>query len=212
MRVDQRGAREEPLVRIDLTMRGSSIATLAGGDGEVDGRVDGRVKLTGTGSTIREVVGASDGTIGLVARDGVLPAKIASFLGLDLGRGLFTDKDTRSTLRCAIVRLSMRRGVGTTDPFLIDTTRSQANGAGTISFPSEQMAIRVTGAPKEKSVLRLPGSLTIGGSIKAPDVGLAPGTKSVGTIFPALGRPPPGTQGPRATDADCSGLAARALE
>jgi uncharacterized protein involved in outer membrane biogenesis len=211
MRVDQRGGRKEPLVRIDLTMRGSSIGALAGGGGEVDGRVDGRVKLTGTGSTIREVVGASDGTIGLVARDGVLPAKIASFLGLDLGRGLFTDKDTQSTLRCAIVRLAVRRGVGTADPFLIDTTRSQANGNGTISFPSEQIAIRLTGAPKEKSVLRLPGSLIIGGSIKAPDVALAPGTKSVGNIFKAIGRSIAGTQGPRATDADCAGLAARTL-
>jgi len=211
MRVEQRGGKPEPLVKIDLKLVGSSIETLAGGDGEVDGRVDGRVKLSGTGSTIRDVVGASDGTIGLVARDGVLPAKIASFLGLDLGRGLFTDKDTQSTLRCAIVRLSVRRGVGTADPFLIDTTRSQANGTGTISFPSEQIALRLTGAPKDKSVLRLPGSLIIGGSIKMPDVALAPGTKSVGNIFKAIGQSIAGKQGPRATDADCAGLAARTL-
>jgi len=211
MRVDQRGGRKEPLVGIDLSLSGSSIGTLAGGDGEVDGRVDGRARLTGIGSTIREVVGASNGAIGLVARDGVLPAKIASFLGFDAARGLLTDGDEVATLRCAVVRLAVRRGVGTTDPFVIDTTRSQSNGHGTISFPSERIAITVTGAPKAKSILRLPGSLTIGGSIKSPDVTLAPGTKSIGNIFKAIGQSISGDQGRRATDADCAGLAKRAL-
>lgn len=211
MRVDQRGGRQEPLVGVDLRLTGSSIGALAGGSGEVDGRVDGRVRLTGTGSTIREVVGASDGTIGLVARDGVLPAKIASLLGFDAARGLLTDGDEVATLRCAVVRLAVRRGVGTADPFLIDTTRSQSNGHGMISFPSERLALTVTGAPKAKSVLRLPGSLTIGGSIKSPAVTLAPGTKSIGNIFKAIGQSISGDQGPRATDADCAALSARAL-
>jgi uncharacterized protein involved in outer membrane biogenesis len=211
VRVDQRGGRAVPSVTIDLALRDSSIATLAGGGGTVDGRVDGHARLTGTGNTIREVVGAADGSIGVVARDGTLPAKIASFLGLDVARGLTTDGDERTGLRCAVLRLAMRRGVGTADPFVIDTMRSQSNGQGTINFPSEAIALTLSGAPKESSLLRLPASIVLGGSVKRPDVHLPAGAKSIGNIFKAIGRTITGDQGPTARDADCDALAARAL-
>ena len=158
-----------------------------------------------------EVIALSDGTIGLVARDGTLPAKIASLLGFDAVRGIVTDEAERAGLRCAVLRLDLRRGVGRVDPFTIDTTRSQTNGQGTISFPSEAIAMQLTGAPKAKTILRFPGSLTVGGSIKAPDVRLPADAKSAGNFLKAIGRSITGKQGPRATDADCAGLAARAL-
>ncbi|MEG3151798.1 AsmA family protein [Sphingomonas sp. ZT3P38] len=208
--VDQRGGPPVPLVTIDLALRDSSITALAGG-AEVDGYVEARARLKGTGSTIREAVGRSDGTIGLVARDGTLPAKIASLLGFDAVRGILTDEAERAGLRCAVLRLDVRRGVGRVDPFTIDTTRSQTNGQGTISFPSEAIAMQLTGAPKAKTILRFPGSLTVGGSIKEPDVRLPANAKSAGNFLKAIGRSITGKQGPRATNADCAGLAARAL-
>ncbi|MEP7004437.1 MAG: AsmA-like C-terminal region-containing protein, partial [Sphingomonas bacterium] len=211
MRIDQRDGRPVPLVTIDLAMRGSSIPALAGGGGEVDGRVDARVKLSGTGSTIREVVGASSGTIGLVARDGTLPADIASQLGFDVVRGLFGSGDEPAGLRCVVLRLGVRNGVGTADPFLIDTTASQAIGHGTITFPSEAMGLSLTGTPKGNVIIKLPGAIIVGGTIREPHVGTTPGVKSVGNIFKAIGRAISGDNGPRATDADCEGLARRAL-
>jgi uncharacterized protein involved in outer membrane biogenesis len=211
MRVDQHDGRPAPLVTIDLTLRDSSIPALAGGGGEVDGRVDGRVKLTGTGSTIREVVGTSNGTIGLVARDGTLPANIASQLGFDVVHGLFGSGDEPAGLRCMVLRLAVRNGIGTADPFLIDTTASQATGHGTITFPSEAMALSLTGTPKGNVIIKLPGAIIVGGTIREPHVGTTPGVKSIGNIFKAIGRAISGDNGPRVTDADCEGLAARAL-
>ncbi|MEO6218552.1 MAG: AsmA family protein [Sphingomonas sp.] len=211
VRVDQRGGRQVPVVAIDLAMRGSSIPALAGGGGEVDGRVDGRMKLTGTGSTIREVVGASNGTIGLVARDGTLPADIASQLGFDVVRGLFGSGDEPAGLRCVVLRLGVRNGVGTADPFLIDTTASQAIGHGTITFPSEALGLSLAGTPKGNVIIKLPGAIIVSGTIREPHVGTTPGVKSVGNIFKAIGRAISGDNGPRATDADCEGLAKRAL-
>jgi len=211
MRVDQRGGRAVPLVTINLAMRGSSIPALAGGGGDVDGRVDGRVKLSGTGSTIREVVGASNGTIGLVARDGTLPADIASQLGFDVVHGLFGSGDEPAGLRCVVLRLGVRNGVGTADPFLIDTTASQAIGHGTVTFPSEAMGLSLTGTPKGNVIIKLPGAIIVSGTIREPHVAATPGVKSVGNIFKAIGRAISGDNGPRATDADCDGLARRAL-
>lgn len=211
MRVDQHDGRAVPLVTIDLALAGSDIPALAGGGGEVSGRVDGRAKLTGSGSTIREAVGASDGSVGLVARDGSLPAKVASELGFDALRSLFGEEDDRAGLRCVVLRLAVRKGVGTVDPLLIDTSASQSTGKGTISFPSEALALRLTGAPKRNALVRLPGAIDVRGTIREPQVAVTPGTKSFGNILKALGRAITGDQGPTASDADCAGLAKRAL-
>lgn len=209
--VDQRDGSPLPLVKAALDLKGSTIASIAGGDGDVNGRLSGHVRLTGHGSTFREVIGHGDGSIGIVAQDGRLPAKIASLLGFDVARGLTTDSDKEAGLRCAVVRLDMKGGTGTLDPMVIDTTRAQSHGQGTISFPSETLAIRITGAPKAKSVLRLPGAILAGGTIRAPEVTTEKGTKSIGNIFKAIGQSISGHQAPRATDADCSALGARAL-
>jgi len=96
--------------------------------------------------------------------------------------------------------------------FIIDTTRSQSTGSGTITFPAETVALEMTGYPKGRVVLRLPGAMRIGGTIKQPDVVIPHEVKSIGNIFKAIGRALHGDQGPLATDADCVGLAKRALQ
>jgi uncharacterized protein involved in outer membrane biogenesis len=212
LRVDQRGGRDVPLVTIDMAIRDSSLGTIAGtAGGEVDGRFDAHARLVGIGSTIREAVGNSDGMLGVIAGDGRLPAKIASMIGLDAGRSFFTGGEEEAGLRCVALRLDVRHGVGRADPFVIDTTRSRSDGTGTITFPSEAMAFDLTGYPKDRIVLRLPGSVHVGGTIREPDVIIPPQVKSVGNIFKAIGRAIRGDQGPLATDADCATLARRVL-
>lgn len=208
--VDQ-GSRRVPTVTIDLALTGSSITALAGGGGDVTGTVSGHARLKGRGVTVRAAVGNSDGSIGLVARDGVLPARIADALGFDAGRALFASGDDRAGLRCVILHLDMERGRGRISPMIVDTSHSQLRGGGSITFPGETLAIRLTGAPKRGSILRLPGSATMTGTIREPHVTIPPEVKSVGNIFKAIGRAIRGAQGPIATDADCGALAAQAL-
>ena len=208
--VDQ-GAQREPKLTIDMRLTGSSIGALGGGGGSVTGRVDARAVLTGRGSTIREAIGRSDGRIGLAARDGQLPAKIAGALGFDAGRALTAGDTDRAGLRCVILGLPMRGGRGTVSPLILDTTQSQSRGTGTITFPDERLAITLTGAPKHNSILRLPGSATMAGTIRLPDVIVPKQVKSVGNFFKAIGRAITGKQGPTATDADCGALSAQVL-
>lgn len=206
--VDQRGGKPEPLVTLALDLRNSSIAALAGG--EVDGRVDGRVRLKGVGSTIREAVGRSDGRIGLVARSGSMPTKIAAMIGFDIGRGLLFGGDDPVTLRCAVIHLNMRNGSGTLSPFLVDTSISQTHGTGKVSFPSEAVAATLTGAPKGGGGLYIPGSVIARGSIREPEIVVPRETKSLGNIFKAIGRAISGDR-PQAPDVDCDTLSRRAL-
>lgn len=211
LRVDQRGGVPVPLVTLDLALRDSSVEAIAGGGGAVQGSLAARARLSGRGSTIREAVGVSSGSIGVFARDGSLPARVASMIGFDVGRGLLTGKDERADLRCVALRLEMRGGRGRVSPMVIDTTRSQSRGEGFIQFPSEQVSIRLTGAPKQRSILRLPGAVIMAGTIREPQLSIPPEVKSVGNIFKAIGRSITGNQGPLATDADCVSLGKRVL-
>ena len=209
--VDQRGDRAVPTVTLDLRLTDSSIPAVAGGGGSVTGRLDGRAYLVGRGRDIRTAVGNSSGRIGIAARNGSLPEKIADALGFDAGRAIFAGKHDRAGLRCVIVGVRVRNGQGRVGPFVLDTTQSQMRGEGSVTFPSEALSIRLTGAPKRNSVLRLPGSATMAGTIREPDIIVPKKVKSVGNIFKAIGRAITGKQGPTATDADCGALAAGVL-
>ncbi|MDV3455930.1 AsmA family protein [Sphingomonas sp. HF-S4] len=208
--VDQRAGQPKPKVTLALDMANSSISALFGG-GEVDGRLDARVRLAGVGDTIREAVGRSDGTIGVAARAGALPAKMAALMGFDIGKGLLGGDKGQAALRCAVVRLSLRGGRGVTQSLLIDTSLSQSRGTGSIGFPDERLALTLTGAPKGKGILRLPGSVSVNGTISAPEIVVPKETKSVGNVFKALGRAVTGSSGPAATDADCGALVRGAI-
>ncbi|MEJ5979662.1 AsmA-like C-terminal region-containing protein, partial [Novosphingobium sp. PS1R-30] len=211
IRVDQRKGQAKPKVSIALALRDSSIDAIAGGDGSVDATVDGRLRLVGTGSTLREVVGQSDGTIGVIARDGGLPAKLARLLGFDVGKGLFTSDDRQARLRCAGILLNMRRGVGTASTAIVDTSESQTRATGSVTFPEERIALNLTGAPKRNSVLRLPGSVSVLGTIREPSISVPRDVKSLGNVLKAVGRALTGKQSPEARDADCRALTAQVL-
>ncbi|WP_395336275.1 AsmA family protein [Novosphingobium sp. BL-8H] len=205
--VDQRNGQAAPRVTIALDMKHSDIPALAGGgSAEVTGRIDGRLRLAGTGSTIREVIGNADGSIGLVAQQGSLPTRIAALIGFDIGKGLLGDDAGRSTLRCGILKLDMRGGRGTVDPLLIDTSESQSRGTGTVTFPDEQLALTLNGMPKADAALRLPGPISVSGTIRNPAIVVPRQSKSVGAIVKMIGRAITGKSGPVATDADCAGL------
>jgi uncharacterized protein involved in outer membrane biogenesis len=210
--VDQRSGQPKPTVTLALDMTDSSIAALAGGGGkaEINARVDARVRLTGVGDTIREAVGNSDGNIGVIARSGFLPSKIAALMGFDIGKAAFGDDETHSALRCGVLRLDVRHGRGMADPLILDTGISQSRGIGTMQFPAEAWAITLTGAPK-RDALRLPGSVLLRGTVREPEIVVPKGTKSFGNVLKAIGRAIGGRNGPAAADADCVALSRRAI-
>lgn len=203
--VDQRQGQPRPTITLTLDLKGSSIDALAGGDGAIDAPVSGRVRLAGVGDTIREAVGTGSGRIGLYAGEGVLPEKLARLLGFDLG-ALLGGGDDRATLRCAAIGLDLRRGIGQAAQLIVDTSVSQSRGSGTVRFPDEALALTLTGTPKAKVTLRLPGSALVRGTIREPAVMVPKEVKSVGNVLKAIGNAITGKDGPRAVDADCAGL------
>ena len=208
--IDARG-REVPMVTIDLKLADSTLSTFAG-HGDISGRLRGRAELTGPGRTLRQAVGNANGMVGLVATNGVLPARMASFVGLDIGRGVTGDSDERARLNCLVFRMDLRGGTGRLNPLVVDTSKSQANVTGTIDMKTDRLNWSLTGAPKQKSLLRYDRPLPIGGTIKNPSAFPPKGSRSAGTVLRLLGKAITGDQKPLATDANCGVLAMRALK
>ncbi len=206
--VDQRQG--GPRLDIDLTLRSARLLDFFPNT-QIDGSLIGKIALTGRGGSVRQAVGVSSGTIALVARDGVIPARTASLLGQDVGKGLTVDKDKQAVLRCMITRLDVRGGMARPKPVLIDTSRAQTRATGTINLADERLALSLTGAPKTRALLRLEGAVPIGGTIKAPQIRVPAEAKSAGNVLKMLGHAITGKQGARATDADCDALARSAL-
>ncbi|MFD1033048.1 AsmA family protein [Sphingomonas hankookensis] len=207
--VDQRD-RTTPKATFDLTLTDSRISTFAGG-APVDAPLRARVKLTGSGDTIRAAVGRSNGTIGFAATGGTLPAKMASFLGADVARGILTDDDAQARLRCLGLRLNVINGLGRIDPLLIDTSRAQTRGQGVVRLSDETLSIALTGTPKQRTLFHLDRPVRITGRVQAPDIQVPPGIRSAGGILRMLGRAINGDDGPRAGNADCGALVGRVL-
>lgn len=206
-RVDQRSGR--PVMTMALHLDNGRLIDFAPNT-QVDGRLDGRLRLTGTGRTIRAAVARSDGRIGIVARNGTLPARTAALLGQDLLKGLTLDKAKQASLRCAIVRLDVRGGMGTANPILIDTTRARTDISGTVNLNGERLMLSMRGTGKQDSALKLHGPITIGGTLKQPEIALPEGGP-VGNILKSIGRAMDGKKEPVAGDADCVTLAKRAI-
>ncbi len=206
-RVDQRSGR--PVMTMALELRDGRLIDFAP-DTQVHGRLDGRLRLTGTGRTIRAAVARSDGHIAIVARDGALPARTAALLGQDLLKGMTLDKAKQASLRCAIVRLDVRGGMGSANPILIDTTRARTDISGRVNLDGERMMLAMRGTAKQDSALKLQGPITIAGTLKQPQIALPEGGP-VGNILKSIGRAMDGKKEPVAADAACGVLAKRAM-
>ncbi|WP_313041544.1 AsmA family protein [Sphingobium yanoikuyae] len=206
--VDQRDG--SPLLDIAMAMRNARLLDFFP-DARIDGALIGRVAIKGRGKTIRQALGTSTGTIALVARDGRIPDRTAALMGQDVGRGLTLSKRKEAVLRCIITRLDVRDGIARPGPVLIDTSRAQTHATGTIRLSDERLALALSGVPKQDSLLRLKGSVPVGGTIKTPDIQLPKDARSAKGIIRMIGDAIGGEKQPTVGDADCDSLARTAM-
>ena len=194
---------------LDLRLTGGRIEAMASDATAFTGALDGRFVLAGPGRTIRAALGASSGRFALVGRHGTLGRQVALLLGED-GRGVFAKKSEVARLWCGIGSFVVRDGRGTPAPLVIDTNVARAEASGLIDLRDERIDLSLTGAPKQASVLRLSGPIRVTGKLFAPSFAAPQATSREG-ILKSIGRAIGGRSQPLASDADCTGLAARAL-
>ncbi len=208
VRVEHRSG--TPRLTLDLKLDGARFDALTGG--AASGDVTGALLLKGNGRTIRAAVARSDGRIGIVARNGAINRRAALFLGADAGRALFADKSDTTRLRCAIGRFGVRSGRAVPDPLLLDTDVSRNEGSGSIDLATERLSLVFRGQPKLEHAVQLDLPIKVTGTLSQPHVVPPPVKKTVGTALKLIGGAlGGGDRAPAVGNADCTGLAAKAL-
>lgn len=172
-----------PVGRLDVRLTNLSVRYLLAELGEASeaaGLVDGRIRLEGRGYSIADLLGTSDGRIGLVASDGSLDAFIVEAIGLDLMEGLITlivpdNATNRVPVRCAVVNLDVEDGVATSRPILLDTADSKLTASGKIDLEAETMDLLIEAHPKDVSLLSGNQPIQVEGEWLSPTIAPAPG-------------------------------------
>jgi uncharacterized protein involved in outer membrane biogenesis len=136
------------------------------------GTISGRAELEARGNSIKQMAGALEGDLVLVAEGGRINALLVEAAGLDLGEILALlvtgeeGGEDMVPILCLVVKTPVSQGVARLDPLLVDTTDSTIAGAGTIDLDAERLDLRLAAAPKDVSLLsanvpvRVTGSFT----------------------------------------------------
>ena len=185
------------------------------------GDIGGLIELKGHGNSVGQMLGSSDGKIGLYIDDGKVSAFLMQLAAMDLWNvaRVKLSGDKPIELRCAIADFTVKDGLMQTNVFVFDTSAVVISGEGTIDLGSEEMDLKLAPKAKEKSLASLNSPLYIRGTFLepevAPDVGRMAakgvGALVMGAINPLLALLPLINDGP-GKDSNCAKLIAEVTE
>lgn len=187
-------AQKEPVrTDYDIKLRGFQLEdflTKAGLEKGGKGRIDGRIRLSGTGDTVAKSLGTSNGDIRAVINKGEISNLAVEAAGLDIAEaiGLLATEDKPVAIRCFVADLGVNNGVASPRVFVLDTTDSTILIEGPVDLRSEQMDLRVKTQPKDPSIFAVRTPITVKGSLAEPSIGVEKGALAArGAAAVALG-------------------------
>jgi AsmA protein len=158
------------------------------------GDINGLIELAGRGDTVAELLGNSNGKVGLYLDGGRISRFLMELAALDVW-GVARVKlkgDEQIDIRCAIADFAVQDGLMNTNAFVFDTKVVNIEGTGSVNLKTEQLDLKLNPHPKDRSVASLNAPLYIRGTFSAPKV--APdwqrmGAKGAGALAMGLLNP-----------------------
>lgn len=212
------GSQDVPNVTTDLALSRLSLKSFFTGtrfESLSAGRFGGHVQLTGSGKSLAEVLGDSNGHMTISMSGGKISALMIHAADLDVARAvvnvLGTDKPT--PVRCVVADFEVQNGMMVSKIFDIDTGLSNIYGHANIDFKNEGLDVTIEGHPKKPSPLAATTPINITGTMSKPQFGVKGGSLGLrGAAAAALGvlLPPlailPFIETGVGKDSDCKGL------
>ncbi len=143
---------------------------------EVAGVANGRIKLTGSGASVRELMAGLNGTVELVSGKGRIKNDYLALASADVLGSItpFLEKKDASVVNCMVTRFDIRKGMATSKGLIIDTETLTISGEGTINLATEELDMKFTPQPKETSLMNLSIPILAGGTLAEPSFGPDP--------------------------------------
>lgn len=205
-------------IRASLDVRAMQLARLIPKletTGNSVGRLDGRINLSGSGSTVANWLGGVSGDVAVISGRGqfgnLLPV-FATLVGGDIIKFLLRG-DRNVELRCAAIAFDVNKGLMTGRTLVVDTTNAVFTATGQANLATEGLDFVVRPEPKSKSILSIRTPLVVSGTFGAPRGGLQVtplaerglAALALGAINPLLALAATIETGP-GEDADCKGV------
>ncbi|HSN21861.1 MAG TPA: AsmA family protein [Usitatibacter sp.] len=198
---------------------GGASAKTADAVKEALGVLYGRAKLDGTGRSVAQLLGTSDGRITLAVDGGMVSDLLVNLLELDMQDvlKLLGTKNQKTQLRCAVGGFAVKGGVVKPDAFVVDTEDSQVKVNGSLSLAEESLDLTVHPLPKDPSFFSLRSPIDLEGPLRHPKMRIhkgpiaarIAGAVALGAVNPALAILPFVDNGP-GKDTNCGQLLAQA--
>jgi uncharacterized protein involved in outer membrane biogenesis len=164
---------------------------IKGSDKPINGILEARAVLTGTGNSVHAAASNANGSFTAVVPSGGMRHSLAEWTGIDVltALSLNLSGDTSNTnLRCAVAGFDVRQGRLSSQQIIFDTEPVRVDGSGTIDLRDETLNLRLQGKPKHFQLVRLRAPITVSGPWQHPVLGVKAGTAvAQGGLGAALG-------------------------
>lgn len=136
------------------------------------GDLNGAIELAGTGNSVAELLGTSNGKIGLFMEGGRVSEFMMQLAAINLW-GMTKTKlegDRQVPIRCVVGDFGVKNGLMQTNALVFDTEVVNVTGEGAVSLKQEQLDLTLHPKPKEGSIVSLRSPLYIRGTFGSPKV------------------------------------------
>ncbi len=178
------GSKRPSKVNIDVRLRQLDLKRLLGESKFAQksiGPIGGRIVISGTGESFRELMGTASGNTFLVMSGGEVSGLLVELLGLDVAEtlGLLIRGDKPVPIHCALLDLHGKDGQMGVQTLVFDTADTIVFGEGKIDLRDEKLNIVLTPVPKDFSPLSLRSFIRVGGGFR--NVSVFPDPLKTGT-------------------------------
>ena len=186
LRFDARG--RVPAANLDLKLTDFQLGQLPHknpGAPPIEGALQARVTLTGTGSSLHQVAASANGTVRVQISQGAMRESMAELAsGIDLkGLGLLLTRSQREVpVRCAIANFNAENGTLVAENMVADTDPALITGEGRIHLDTEALDFEIHGHPRKTRLFRLREPIAVQGTLLHPSVTVDK-SKSRASIF-----------------------------
>jgi AsmA family protein len=165
------GSKRPSNVKIDARLRQLDLKRFLGNSSfaqKTIGPIGGRINISGTGESFRELMATASGNTFLVMSGGEISELLVELAGLDVAHtlGVVVRGDKPIPIRCGLLDIQGENGQMGVQTLVFDTANSVVSGEGKIDLRDEKVNIVVIPEPKKFSPLSLRSFIRVTGGFK----------------------------------------------
>jgi uncharacterized protein involved in outer membrane biogenesis len=161
-------------IRLSPTPMGKLLGKFGVEESGTTGVIKARVQMRGVGNTVHDSLGASNGRIAVILPAGSFWTRNVQLAELDIGTfvtKMFTKKlKDPVQINCGLIAFTVRDGIASADPILIDTKKNVIGGRGAFSFKTEAIKLRMQADGKTFSLISAQSPIGVEGYFAAPRI------------------------------------------